>query len=70
LTCRATRSAAASLGQQAIGVDQLEAAGRLQRVPLVHIAVDQDGPFIVVGRDPPVSAGQGVIDGAFGARAA
>ena len=49
------------LGEQAVRVDQPEAVGGLQHVPLVHVAMDQDGPFIVMGIDAQRGARQRMV---------
>jgi hypothetical protein len=57
---------ALGLGQQAVRVDQPEAAvGGLQRVPLVDVAVHEDRALVVVGRDATVQAAQRVGDRAL-----
>jgi hypothetical protein len=50
------------LGEQTVRVDQREAVAGGQRVPLVHVAVDQHGRLVAVGRDPPPRAVLGVVD--------
>ena len=37
------------LGEQPVRVDELEAVGRLERVPLVDVAVHEHGPLVSVG---------------------
>jgi len=41
-----------------------------ERVPLVHVAVDEAGALVVVGGDAPLRAREGVLDRALGARTA
>ena len=55
-------------GQEAVRIDQLEAAVVLESVQLVHVAVDQHGPLVAVRLPPPASAGQGMVDSLLGAR--
>jgi hypothetical protein len=37
------------LGEKPIGIDQLEATAGLQRVPLMHVAVNEHGCLVAVG---------------------
>src|SRR5262245_57928865 len=57
------------LRQQAVRVDQLEAASCLERVPLVHVSMHEHGTVVVVCGDATCGAREGVVDGALGARA-
>jgi DNA helicase HerA-like ATPase len=56
------------LGDEAVGVDELPAVARPQGVPLVDVAVHEDGSFRVVGPAPPLGAVDGVVDGSGRAR--
>ena len=50
------------LGEQPVRVDQLEAVGRFERVPLVDVAVHEDGPVVPVRLPPPLCALECVVD--------
>ena len=56
------------LGEQAVGVDQLEPVAGLQRVPLVHVTVDEHRSLVVVGVEATLRAGDRVIDHGLRAR--
>ena len=56
------------LGEQAVGVDELEPVGGFERVPLMNVAVNEHGGFVAVGVAAPLRARQCVLDGAFAAR--
>jgi hypothetical protein len=49
-------------GEQAVGVDQLEAVLALQGVELVEIPVDQDGRFVAVTEFATAGSGERVLD--------
>jgi hypothetical protein len=56
------------LGEQAVRVDELESVRRFQRIPLVDVTVDEDGPFVAMGIDATLCTREGVVDGSLGAR--
>jgi hypothetical protein len=56
------------LGQKAVRVDEFEPIAGLQRIPLMDIAVYEDGPLVIVGLDATGGAGTRVIDGTFRTR--
>lgn len=57
------------LGEQAIGVDELEAILGLEGVPFVDIAVDEDSPLVIVGGNTPRRAGERMVERCFRAGA-
>ena len=56
------------LREQAVRVDELESVTCFQCVPLVDVAVDEDGAFVAMGVDAPRCSGDCVVDGALRAR--
>ena len=54
--------------EEPVGIDELEARARLERVPLVDVAVDEHRPFVVVRGDAPGRARTRVLDRAFRTR--
>jgi hypothetical protein len=57
------------LGQQTVGVNEREAVRRLERVPLMDVAVNEDGALVVVRPHASRRAGECLVDGALGAGA-
>ena len=57
------------LGEQAVGVDQLEAVGCFERVPLVDVAVHENGPLVPVRLASPLRTLECVVDRRAAARA-
>ena len=55
-------------GQQSVRVDELVAIGGLQRVPLVDVAVHEDGSFVVVRCDPTGCTRTRMLDRSLRAR--
>jgi hypothetical protein len=56
------------LGDQTVGVDELERVTCLERIPLLHVAVDEHCPFGIVGGHATLGAHHRMIDGSSGAR--
>lgn len=53
------------LGEKAVRVDELEPVRTLQCIPLMDVAVNQDGLVVAMCGGAPLCAGECVIDGAF-----
>ena len=51
------------MGYSVVNVDELESVLRFQRVPLMDVAVNKDGPFVAMRGGAPRCARYGVGDG-------
>ena len=53
---------ALGLGQQTVGIDELESLNRSECIELVYVTMDQNRPFVIVSRRTTVSARERVVD--------